>query len=166
MSSDESDAPGGADDRFVLEGAVERKWPDHGRGRYFDRLMDLVQTRPPPRDDGGGAEVTWKAVGDRVSPDDAILARDYSLEPPHVDGRFEPMRPLPPVGGASVKVHYALSEKRARRLDDGERRRAILAARAHARQLHSPIVLSKAFQHEVPRWQCGRDFLQNRAGGG
>ena len=56
MSSDESDAPGGADDRFVLEGAVERKWPDHGRGRYFDRLMDLVQTRPPPRDDGGGAD--------------------------------------------------------------------------------------------------------------
>ena len=41
-------------------------------------------------------------------------------------------------------------------------REAILAARFHAQQLHSPVVITQNFARGVEQWLNGRDYLQNR----
>ena len=74
----------------------------------------------------------------------------------------QPKRPLPDVGGRTLKVHYALTKKKAERLSDKDRREAILAARFHAQQLHSPVVITQNFARGVEQWLNGRDYLQNR----
>ena len=145
---------------YKLADQIEAEWPRNGRNRYFKDLVRLIKEKPKPP----AILNDWQNVGDRIEPDDAILARDYSLDPPHVDERFVPAsgEPLEDVRGTTVRVHFALTEKKAKKMTNAERRRAILEATSNSRLLHSPIVLSKELYKVIPRWEAGRHYLQNR----
>ena len=143
---------------YKLADQIEAEWPKNGRNRYFKSLIKLIKERPPPP----AVLADWRDVGDRVEPDDAILARDYSLDPPHVDERFVPEEPLPDVAGERVAIKFALTEKKAKKMSQKDRRRAILDATSNSRLLHSPVVLSKEIYRVIPRWEAGRHYLQNR----